>query len=60
LIDALGDEDWQVRRDAARSLGLIGDARARAPLEQLQSEETEPKVRLAVDLALRQLGSERD
>jgi HEAT repeat protein/beta-lactamase regulating signal transducer with metallopeptidase domain len=60
LIDALGDEDWQVRRDVARSLGLIGDSRARAPLERLLSEEVEPKVRLAVGLALRQLGSGRD
>lgn len=60
LIEALGDEDWQVRRDAARSLGLIGDARARGPLELLRSAETDMKVRLVIELALRQLDAGRE
>jgi len=32
LIDALQDEDWQVRAEAATALGKIGDAKAIGPL----------------------------
>lgn len=41
LIQELGDEDWEVRRDAAKALGKIGDARAVEPLIQVLRKEAQ-------------------
>ena len=40
LIEALKDEDKEVRMEAADALGLIGDTRAIDPLQQLLEDES--------------------
>ena len=56
LIEALGDEDWDVRREAAWALGEIGDARAVPSLiEALRDEDW--RVREAAVEALEGIGA---
>lgn len=51
LLPMLTDEDWEVRRAAARALGNIGDSRAIVPLKEM-SDDKEKKVRNTANLAL--------
>ncbi len=53
LVAALGDEDRVVRTNAARTLGLMPDARAIAPLaERLRDGGEDVEVRAAAAIAL--------
>ncbi len=54
LLPMLEDEDWEVRRAAARALGNLGDSRAIEPLKDL-SDDKERKVRYTANLALNKL-----
>jgi HEAT repeat protein len=52
LIQALKDGDWEARRDAVRTLGKIGDARAVEPLTQVlkdQDRETQEAAKEALE-----------
>ncbi len=58
LLERLGDENADVRGNAAGALGLIGDARAVEPLiERLKDENAH--VRYAAAVALSGIGDER-
>jgi precorrin-6B methylase 2 len=60
LIEALGDEDWKVRRNAAMSLGKLG---RRTPLAHLESQlvaELDANVRVSMILALGKLAGPED
>ncbi len=45
LLNALGDEDVRVRRDASIALGKCGDTRACDPLRRLSETDAESEVR---------------
>ena len=55
LIQALGDEDWLVRRNAAEALARLKDSRAIQPLVPLLEDENE-MVRDTAEGALSSLG----
>ncbi len=55
LIEALADEDWLVRRNAAESLARLKDSRAIDPLVPLLEDENE-MVRDTAEGALSSLG----
>jgi HEAT repeat protein len=55
LIEALKDEDWLVRRNAAESLARLGDRRAVDPLLPLLEDENE-MVQETAEGALGSLG----
>jgi len=55
LIEALADEDWLVRRNAAESLARLKDTRAIDPLVPLLEDENE-MVRDTAEGALSSLG----
>lgn len=57
LVPMLDDEDPFLRAAVAGSLGRLGDARAVAALQTRRAVEQEPRVRNAIDQALRRLGS---
>jgi len=59
LIRALGDEEYTVRKEAAESLGKIGDQRALDPLNYALNDPDWPVHRAAV-LALEALGKPTD
>jgi len=54
LIEALKDGIAQVRRHAARALGMLGDASAAEPLRALENDP-DKSVRDEVALALKKL-----
>jgi len=56
-LDPEGDTADLVRPHAARALGLIGDTRAIAPLEDALAEDDSDDVRAAAGWALRQIGT---
>ena len=56
LIGALGDDDWEVRRDAAESLGEIGDLRAIEPLIDALRNDRHRYVRSSTIRALGRIG----
>lgn len=58
LIQALGDEDRDVRRAAAQSLSKLGDPRSMSPLIHVLGDE-DPNVRLAAAHALDSLGEKQ-
>ena len=58
LIDALNDEDKDVRGNVARALGRIGGARAVEPLIALVADPS-PEVRYLVVLSLWRIGDQR-
>jgi HEAT repeat protein len=39
LIKTLKDPDYDVRREAAKALGLIGDSRAKTPLNEIVKKD---------------------
>jgi aminopeptidase N len=57
LQPLLDDEDPVIRAAAAAALGRIGDAESLAALQTRRGVEQEPRVRGALDLAIRRLGS---
>lgn len=57
LVPLLGDERAAVRREAARSLGVLGHQPARAALSRLGEEDPDPTVRAEAALAALSLGS---
>jgi epoxyqueuosine reductase len=57
LEPLLDDEDPFIRAAAAGALGRLGDAESLAALQTRRGIEQEPRVRGALDLAIRRLGS---
>jgi epoxyqueuosine reductase len=55
LVEALRHEEALVRGHAAWALGVIGDSRARAPLEARLEDESEPQVTEEIEWALSEL-----
>ncbi len=58
VADQLAAENSEVRSQAARSLGLIGDTRAIDPLTDLLADDDDDSVRTSAAWALRQIGTE--
>ncbi|MDZ7747365.1 MAG: HEAT repeat domain-containing protein [Halobacteriales archaeon] len=58
VANRLVAEDYEVRSQAARALGRIGDARAVGPLGDVLAEEERDSVRAAAAWALVQIGTE--
>jgi len=56
LIDALGDQDPRVRRNAAASLGHIGDKRALQPLTEAAAKEQDKEAADTMQQAITVLG----
>lgn len=54
LIGALTDRDHEVREEAAKALGMIGDKKAVEPLNEAL-KDTDAKVRREAELALARL-----
>ena len=54
LIEMLDDSSWQVRANAAQSLGMLGDPAARSALEGLGDDSNE-YVRGAAESSLLRL-----
>jgi SAM-dependent methyltransferase len=52
LLEALTDPDRKVRRNAAVSLGRLGDDSLSSPLRQALSREADPAVRASLTLAI--------
>jgi HEAT repeat protein len=52
LIKALDDSDYDVRREAAKALGLIGDSRAEKRLAEVVENDSDDKVKKAATQAL--------
>lgn len=59
VANRLVAEDYEVRSQAARALGRIGDTRAVGPLGDVLAEEERDEVRAAAAWALVQIGTER-
>ena len=51
-VALLGNADWQVRRGAARALGMLGGEPVRVALRAQQARETNPAVGSAIRSAL--------
>ena len=58
LIEALKDDDWNVRVSSARALGIIGDERAVEPLNEALKDD-EKSVRESVSIALKEFGEDK-
>ena len=58
LIKALEDEEWPVREDAARALGMIGDKRAVEPLIKMLGDKNKHD-RYSATIALGNIGDKR-
>lgn len=58
IADRLEAEEASVRSVAARSLGLVGDARAIDPLEAVLNDDEDDSVRASATWALVQIGTE--
>jgi HEAT repeat protein len=59
LIEALADNDYDVRRDTARALGLIGDPRAETRLVEIAANDSNEDVKKASNESLRQIRGEK-
>lgn len=59
VANQLAVEDASVRSQAARSLGLLGDTRAIAPLVDVLEDDEADEVRASAAWALNQIGTER-
>jgi HEAT repeat protein len=55
LIEALADSDYDVRRETAKALGLIGDSRAETRLAEVASNDSDNRVKEAAATALKQI-----
>lgn len=56
LIETIDDGDYDVRREVATALGLIGDARAVGALQRLSRQDSRDDVKAAAKTALAQIG----
>lgn len=56
LIEALGDNDNDVRREVAKALGRIGDARAVDRLKDIGEKDSDEKVKKAAKAAVKRIG----
>ena len=59
LIEALEDEDWNVKLTAATALGNVGDKRAIRPLIRALGEDEFAFTRVAAASALSKLGEKK-
>ncbi|WP_254537761.1 HEAT repeat domain-containing protein [Halomarina litorea] len=59
VADRLVAEEPEVRTNAARALGLIGDTRAVDPLANLLADDEDDSVRTSAAWALNQIGTEK-
>ena len=59
VADRLAADESEVRSQAARALGLIGDTRAIDPLTDLLEDDETDEVRASAAWALNQIGTER-
>jgi HEAT repeat protein len=55
LIQALGDDDYDVRRETAKALGLIGDLSAETRLVEIIANDSNEDVKKAASKALEQI-----
>ncbi len=60
LLNALESEDWKVRRNAAVSLGTIGNGVAVQPILSSLKLESDPRVRTSLILAFGKLAEVQD